>query len=91
MPPLRRKRRSRTTAPAVVVFTQRTNPEGSKQLCVFAQCTYGGTTVGPVWGHGKPSVDRCLAEMSKKCDCGRLYHKHRFSEGVRVLPKRDGR
>lgn len=87
MPPLRKKRKSRTTAPAVVLFTQRRNPEGKKQLCVMAQCTYGGTISGPIWGHSTASVSKCLAIMSSKCDCGRKYHKHRFTEGVPIRNK----
>lgn len=81
---LRRKRKSRTVAPSVVLFTQAVNEAGTKQLCVVAQCTYGGTTFGPIWGHTSQSVNKCLAELTKICDCGRHYHKHRFTEGHRV-------
>jgi hypothetical protein len=82
----RRKRKSKVVAPAVVHFTQARNPKTkSKQLCVRAECMYGGTRVGPVWGHTKAAVDRCLATLSSCCDCGRRYHKHRRTEGHRVL------
>lgn len=81
---LRRKRKSRTVAPACIYFTQQKNEEGKKQLCVYGECTYGGTKVGPVWSHSKSSVDRCLAMMSKQCDCGRSYHKHRYTEGIPI-------
>ena len=84
MPPIRKKRKSRHTAPALVLFTQQKNDAGKKQLCVMAQCTYGGTVSGPIWGHSPASVSKCLAIMSAKCDCGRKYHKHRYTEGVRV-------
>lgn len=87
MPPIRRKRKSRTTAPAVVLFTQQKNEAGSKQLCVYAQCTYGGTQAGPIWGHTAASVNKCLATLSGKCDCGRKYHKHRFTEGIPIRNK----
>ena len=85
MPPLRRKRKSRTIAPAIVYFTKAKNKDGQKQICVYAECVYGGTRYGPVWAHTRASVDRCLANLTKKCDCGRKYHKHRFSEGKRVM------
>lgn len=85
--PLRRKRKSRIKAPAVVLFTQGLNPKGEKQLCVYAQCTYGGTTAGPIWGHTDQSVRRCLATLTKQCDCGRTYHHHKYTEGFRVRGK----
>ncbi len=85
---IRRKRKSRTTAPATVLFTQRTNEDGKKQLCCYAQCTYGGTSFGPVWGHSPASVAKCLAELTAKCDCGRKYHKHRYTEGVPIRNKK---
>lgn len=83
MPP-RRKRKSRTTAPCVVLFTQVKQEGKGKQLCVFAECTYGGTRMGPIWGHSSQSVRKCLAMLTTKCDCGRTFHKHRYSEGFRV-------
>lgn len=85
MAALRRKRKSRTTAPSTVYFTQARNEDGKKQLCVYAECTYGGTRVGPIWSHTRASVGRALATLTKRCDCGRKFHKHRYSEGQRVL------
>lgn len=85
--PLRRKRKSRIVAPACVYFTSAKNPDGKKQLCVYAECTYGGTRVGPIWSHTSQAVTRCLATLSGKCDCGRKYHKTRFTEGTRVFTK----
>jgi len=84
MPPLR-KRKSKITAPAVVYFTQAKNEAGKKQLCCFAECVYGGTRVGPIWSHTSASVRRALATLTQRCDCGRKFHKHRFTEGRRVL------
>lgn len=81
---IRRKRKSRTTAPAMILFTQAKNEAGKKQLCVWAECAYGGTRYGPVWSHTPAAVSRCLAELTKKCDCGRKFHKHRYTEGSRV-------
>lgn len=88
--PLRRKRKSKTTAPAVVLFTQAANESGARQLCVYAQCTYGGAVSGPIWGHAAQSVRKCLAGLTARCDCGRRFHKHRFTEGARVhvVPKK---
>lgn len=87
MAPLRRKRKSRTTAPACVLFTQKRNEAGQKQLCVYAQCVYGGTTAGPIWGHAAASVSKCLAVLTGKCDCGRRFHKRRYTEGVPIRVK----
>lgn len=84
--PLRKKRKSRTTAPAVIHFTQATNDKKQKQLCVFAECIYGGTIVGPIWSHSATSVRRALATLTERCDCGRRFHKQRQTEGARVLP-----
>lgn len=85
MPLRRRRRKSRTIAPATIYFTQARNEKGHKQLCVFAECSYGGCRVGPIWSHTYASVSRALATLTKRCDCGRKYHKHRFTEGHRVL------
>ncbi len=86
MPP-RRKRKSRTHAPTVIFFTQAKNEKGKKQLCVYAECTYGGGRFGPIWSHSANAVTRCLTELSKKCECGRPFHKFRYSEGTRVMTK----
>lgn len=82
--PLRRKRKSRTTAPATVYFGQAKNEHGQKQLAVWAECAYGGTRVGPVWSHTDAAVSRCLALLTSTCDCGRRWHKTRYVEGRRV-------
>lgn len=82
----RRKRKSRTVAPAVVHFTQRLNSKGHQQLCVIVECMYGGTLVGPIWSHSSTAVGRALTMLTTHCDCGRRYHKHRQTEGVRILP-----
>lgn len=84
VPPIRKKRRSRTTAPATVLFTKRKNAKDQVQLCVFAQCQYGGQSAGPIWGHTRAAVARCLATLTESCDCGRAFHKAREYEGVRV-------
>ena len=81
---LRRKRKSKTTAPVTVYFTQAKNDQGHKQPAVYAECTYGDARAGPVWGHTRASVNRCLATLSKFCDCGRPYHAHKFTEGIPI-------
>lgn len=88
MPPLRRKRKSKTTAPAVVYFTKARNEKGVKQLCVIVECTYGGTISKPTWSHTDQAVKRALATLSAVCECGRKFHKQRFTEGRRVKPKK---
>jgi hypothetical protein len=82
--PLRRKRKSKIVAPATVFFTQFPNDRGHKQLCVFAECHYGGTRVGPVWSHSDAAIRRALATLTLKCDCGRSFHKNRYQEGHRI-------
>jgi hypothetical protein len=79
--PLHRKRKSKIVAPATIYFTQGKNDDGDKQPCVYAECAYGGNRAGPIWGHSWASVTRCLAALSKKCDCGRVRHKQRYTEG----------
>lgn len=86
--PLRKKRKSRTTAPAVILFTQALNDKRQKQLCVYAECIYGGTIVGPIWSHAAVSVRRALATLTERCDCGRRYHKMRQTEGACIRPVR---
>lgn len=81
----RRKRKSKTTAPAVVTFTAARDAAcGDRRPCVMAECAYGGTKVGPVWGHSAAAVRVCLARLTAACDCGRRAHKSRYVEGSRV-------
>lgn len=87
---MRRKRKSKIKAPATVFFAKvkdKADPDGPKKLAVFAECHYGGTRVGPIWGHGKASVDKCLATMTAVCDCGRVFHHHKYTEGQRIVGK----
>jgi hypothetical protein len=81
----RKKRKSRTHAPATVYFGQARNEKGQKQLCVWAQCGYSGKGVGPIWSHTQQAVTRVLATLTSQCDCGRPFHKLRYSEGHRVF------
>jgi len=87
--PLRRKRKSKFIAPAVIYFTQAKNDRGHKQICVFAECTYGGSRAGPIWSHSRQAITRALATLSSACDCGRKFHKARFYEGHRVMGATD--
>lgn len=81
------RRKSRFKAPATVHFDQARNEKGHKQLCVYAQCQYGGAGVGPVWSHTDQAVRRALATLSKQCNCGRPFHFLREATGHRVLPE----
>lgn len=81
---LRKKRKSKLVAPAVVYFTQAVNEEGRRQLCVYAECTYGGSRCGPIWSHSDQAVRRVLATLTRSCECGRKVHTHRFTEGHKV-------
>lgn len=85
---MRRKRKSKVRAPAVVYYTRAKNEEGVMQLCVGVECIYGGTRFGPVWGHSTKAVNKALATLSGICGCGRRYHKKRFTEGHRVMTTR---
>jgi hypothetical protein len=88
MPRLRRKRKSRTTAPAAVYFSAAKNAKGQRQICVYAECRYAGTIAGPIWSHEDAAVRRALATLTSKCGCGRSFHKARGYEGHRVKTKR---
>jgi hypothetical protein len=81
----RRKPKSRIVAPASVIFTQAVNEKGHKQICVYAECAYGGTRVGPIWSHDVRAVKRALATLSSECGCGRKFHKQRYIEGYPII------
>lgn len=83
---LRRRRKSRTRAAACVKYTSAKNPAGTRQLCVYAECTFGGKIVGPIWGHSEASVRKVLATLTGACDCGRPFHQHAYTEGRKVVP-----
>lgn len=84
---MRRARISAFKAPSIVRYTQKKNAKGIKMPCVFAQCTYGGTSCGPIWGHTARSVSLCLQQLTLNCDCGRPIHKKKFEEGIKVVRK----
>ena len=86
---LRWKRKNKFVAPAVVYFTQAPNDTGTRQLCVIVECIYAGSRAGPVWSHSSAAVKRALATLTKKCECGRSFHKQRFTEGRRVKTGND--
>lgn len=72
-------------APAIVHFTQAKNNKGRLQICVYAECLYGGVRIGPIWSHTDAAIRRALATLTKHCSCGRPYHKKRYSEGHRIV------
>ena len=80
---MRRKRKSKISAPAAVLFTTAFDRDGNRKPCVYAQCQYAGVKAGPIWGHGDNSVRRCLATLTRSCQCGRRYHRARGFEGRR--------
>jgi len=84
MPPLRPRKKSKFVAPASVHFASALNEKKVKQICVYVQCQWAETVVGPVWSHTQQSVDRALATLSARCECGRKYHKAREFTGHRV-------
>ncbi len=84
---LRRKRKSKTRADAIIYFTTAPNEHGKKQLCVYAECLFGGGKAGPVWSHTRNAVSRVLATLRTTCECGRYYHRHKYTEGFRVTTK----
>lgn len=86
---LQLRRRSRTTAPATVLFSSNYNEKGQKQLCVYAECHYSGSRAGPIWSHTDAAVNRCLATLTHDCECGRRFHKAREYQGKRVTKRAD--
>lgn len=94
MSPIRKKRKSKMTAPVTVYFAHvadATNAAGRLRACVYAVCGYSGHHCGPVWGHTQEAVRKCVADLMRKCDCGRIVHKPRQFEGVRSLPPKPGK
>ena len=83
MKPLR-KTKSKRIAPATVLYTKTKNESGEKQLCVYAQCQYVGCVVGPIWGHEQRSVNKVMAELTRRCQCGRPFHKIREQQGKKI-------
>lgn len=83
------RRKSRYSAPAHVIFSRAKNSTGKQQICVYAECLYGGARVGPVWGHTDATIRRALATMTEQCPCQRLFHRARNYSGHRVVLKSD--
>ncbi len=81
-----RMRAKRKKAPASVFFTTKGNERKKDQPCVFVACLMAGKQVGPVWGHSKPSIDRALATLSKKCECQAKFHQAVEFAGFRLTP-----
>jgi hypothetical protein len=82
---LRRRKRNKLVAPAMIYFGSAKNEKGTRQLCTWAECVYSGTIAGPIWSHVDASVRRALATLTGKCDCGRPYHRRQYTEGKRVV------
>lgn len=87
-------RRRRTDQPrsaaAANVFFGWVTKDGRRRLAVWAECTCGGTRVGPVYTHSDAAVRKALAALSRFCECGRSYHQARYFDGVRVTPRPPG-
>ncbi len=80
-----RLRARRNKSPASVFFTSKGNENRKPQPCIMVACMVGGgKPVGPVWGHRKQSIDRALATLSKRCDCGAKFHQAQEFSGFRV-------
>ncbi len=71
----------------MVYFSEAKNDVGHKQFCVYAECLYSGDRIGPIWSHSRAAVRRALATLTEQCGCGRKFHKHRRTEGWRVVDK----
>ena len=77
-----RKPKSKTKAPCTLYYTAGPNAQGVRCPCVFAECHYGGTRVGPIWGHRDASARRAMAELTRQCGCGRRFHHRKYVEGA---------
>lgn len=82
---MRRKRKG-GRAPSVVEYTSSANDDGNDQLCIYAECTWSGERVGPIWGHTEKSMRRALATLTTQCDCPARFHSAHFFEGHQILP-----
>lgn len=79
-----RMRAKRKKAPASVFFTTKGSDMKKAQPCVFVACLQSGMQAGPVWGHGKRSVDRALLSLTKKCECPAKFHQAMEFAGFRI-------
>lgn len=82
-----RMRARRKKAPASIFFTAKDTSHKKDQPCVMAACLVGSASAGPIWGHMKRSVDRALATLSKKCECGAKFHQAVEFAGYRRGPE----
>lgn len=85
---MRRKRKSKTVAPVLVLFTKAKNDKGEMVPCVYAQCQYGGGESGPIWGQTFKQINRAVSLLSEICECGRPRHKRKYIEGEPTPVKR---
>ena len=53
----------------MVDYTEEENEEGFVNDCVMVECGECGHETQS-WGHGKPSVKRCLALLREECPDG---------------------
>lgn len=72
---MRRKRKSKRVAPALIKITTAADARGRVAPCVYALCLYAGATAGPFWGDGRLAVNRATAALSRTCPCQRRKHK----------------
>lgn len=78
------KRKSKFSAPCVVYFFAVRARDGTRTPQLYAECTYGGTRVGPLESHSEHALRKLLATLSRTCGCGRPTHARRFTEGERL-------
>lgn len=79
--PARRRRKSRTRAPATIAFSR-----ADGEAVLHAQCQLSGRVVGPIRGHTIAAVYRATALLTAKCDCGRRCHQVRGIDGQPEAP-----
>jgi hypothetical protein len=82
MPGFRRKRPTKKV-PAIIYFRRSKNEKDRSQSCVYAECSMGGTVVGPVWGHTDQSVKKVVSDLTRHCDCPAKFHQPREYVGRR--------
>lgn len=69
-----RKKRA-TKVPAIIYFKRSLDDKDHKQSCVYAECSRGGTIVGPVWGHTDQAVRKVVAALTRRCECPAKFHQ----------------
>lgn len=66
-------KKAKTTVEALVEEFTQTNDKDQEVDCVRVRCTESGQSRWS-WGNGNNSINRALAMLTARCNCGAKYH-----------------